>query len=115
MSSLYGKFVKETLGWSILEDDNSFVTYEVLQVGTIKSLKIMEMFIDVPFRGRDKSKHLLEILEATARSSSCNQISAQVSMTSSEFIKQRTEHICRLFGMQKVYEDQIMIVFSRSL
>jgi hypothetical protein len=115
MSSLYSQFVKETLNWETLEDEDSFVTYEIQEKDQIKCLKICEMFIAKKARGLDKSKHLLDVLKDIALKNNCNILSAQISQTASEFIKQRSIHICRLFGMSKIYEDATVILFSRGL
>lgn len=66
MSSLYAQFVKETLNWDCLEDEDSFVTYEIQKNKDDKCLKICEMFIDKKARGNDKSKYLLEELKKIA-------------------------------------------------
>lgn len=112
---MYAKFVKETMGWETIEDENSFLTYEIIQAGNIKSLKIMEAYVDVPARGKDKSKELLDKAYEIAKKEGCNIFSAQINPLASEFIKQRTTHICRLFGMNISYEDNNMIVLSRSI
>lgn len=115
MNSLYSRFIKETLDWDILEDEDSFVTYQIQKNKNDKCLKICEMFIDKNSRGRNKSKYLLEKLKEIAVKNNCNIFSAQISQTASEFIKQRSIHICRLFGMNKIYEDSMVILYSRGL
>jgi hypothetical protein len=115
MASLYAQFVKETLNWETLEDEDSFVTYELQKKDELKCLKICEMFIEKKARGVDKSKYLLDKLKNIALDNNCTIFSAQISQTSSEFIKQRSIHICRLFGMNKIYEDTTVILYSRGL
>jgi hypothetical protein len=115
MSSLYAKFIKETLNWECLEDEDSFVSYEIQEQCGLKCLKICEMFIDKKARGFDKSKVLLDTLKEIAMTNNCNTLSAQISQNSSEFIKQRSIHICRLYGMNKIYEDSTVILYSRGL
>jgi hypothetical protein len=115
MSSLYCEFVKETLNWECLEDEDSFVTYEIQQSGKNKCLKICEMFIDKKSRGKNKSRHLLDNLKKIAIENKCNIFAAQISQSASEFTKQRSIHICRLFGMDKVYEDSMVVLYNRSL
>lgn len=115
MSSLYSKFIKETLNWNCLEDENSFVSYEIQEYNNKKCLKIYEMFIEQQSRSKDKSKQLLETLKDIAIENKCTIFSAQISQNASEFIKQRSAHICRLFGMEKTYEDTTVIIYSRSL
>ena len=115
MKTLYAKFIKETLGWDCLEDEDSFVSYEIQEKENKKCLKICEMFIDKKSRGKNKSKYLLEKLEEIALNNNCNYIAAQISQESSEFIKQRSIHICRLFGMSLLYEDSMVILYNRGL
>jgi hypothetical protein len=115
MNSLYSKFIKETLGWDCLEDEDSFVSYHIQKKDDSKCLKICEMFIDNKARGKDKSKDLLEKLKEIALNNDCNFIAAQISQDSSEFIKQRSIHICRLFGMNLFYEDSMVIIYNRRL
>jgi hypothetical protein len=115
MYSLYAKFVKETLNWNTLEDDESFVTYEIQERNKDRCLKIYEMFIDQKARGKNKSKDLLDKLKTIALENNCNLFSAQISQTAPEFIKQRSVHICRLFGMKKTYEDSMVILYCRGL
>ena len=114
-SSLYAKYCKETLNWETLEDEDSFVTYEIQEKNKDRCLKICEMFIDQKSRGKNKSKELLDKLKVIALDNNCNLFAAQISQKSSEFIKQRTTHICRLFGMNKTYEDSMVILYCRSL
>lgn len=115
MKSLYAQFIEETLNWECIEDSDSFVTYEIQDNGKDKCLKICEMFIDKTARGRDKSIYLLEKLEKVALEKECTIFSAQISQTASDFIKQRSIHICRLYGMDKIYEDSTVILYSRGL
>lgn len=115
MNSLYSKFIKETLDWDCLEDEDSFVSYHIQEQGSDKCLKICEMFIDKNSRGRDKSSILLKELKTIAKENDCNYMAAQISQESSEFIKQRSIHICRLFGMSLLHEDNLVIIYNRRL
>ena len=113
--SLYAQFVKETVGWETLEDENSFVIYEIQKVGPVSCIKIIEMYVAPLARGRDKWRELSEKIEELGRQNECKTISAQISKSTSEFTQQRTAHICRLFGMAQTYEDVYQIVFSRGI
>jgi hypothetical protein len=115
MNSLYAQFVKEILNLDTLEDENSFVTYEIQKAGSIKCLKVINMFIDKANRGKNKSIELLDKLKIIAQNNECTSMSAQINKATSEFTQQRTEHICRLYGMSKTYEDVQIIIFSRGL
>jgi hypothetical protein len=113
--SLYSEFVKETVGWETLEDETSFVTYEIQKVGSVSCIKIIEMYVTPLARGKDKWNELADKVEEIGRQNKCKTISAQISKNTSEFTQQRTAHICRLFGMQQTYEDVYQIVFSRGI
>lgn len=115
MSSLYAQFVKETVGWETLEDEESFATYEIQKVGPISCLKIIEMFVVPEARGNNKWNDLSDKLEEIARAEKCKKISAQISKSTSEFTQQRTAHLCRLFGMGLSYEDVYSIIYSRDV
>jgi len=115
MGSMYSKFIKETLNWDIIEDDNSFVSYEIQNVRNVKCLKVNEMFVDKSVRGNNKWRDLMDKLKDIAQQNNCNMISAQISAKSSDFIQQRTIHLCRLYGMDKTYEDKNVIIYSRSI
>lgn len=115
MESLYAKFVKETVGWETLEDENSFVTYEFQKVGGLHNLKVIEMFITKEARGKAKWEDLMDKVEQIAKDNGCKTISAQISKSTSEFTQQRTAHLCRLNRMQKTYEDVYQIIYSRGL
>lgn len=115
MQSLYAKFVKETVGWETLEDDNSFVTYEIQKIHGVCNLKVIEMFIAKEARGKAKWEVLMDKIEQIAKDNECKSISAQISKSTSEFTQQRTAHLCRLNGMQKTYEDVYQIVYSRGI
>lgn len=115
MASLYAQFVKETVNWETVEDEDSFVTYEIQEVGSVKCIKIIEMFVAKHARGKDKWKKLATKVEEIAREKGCKTISAQISKSTSEFTQQRTAHLCRLFGMQHSYEDVYQIVYNRGV
>lgn len=115
MASLYAQFVKETVNWETLEDEDSFTTYELQKVGPVSCLKIIEMYVAPHARGKDKWRELTEKLENIAKSEKCKTISAQISKSTSEFTQQRTAHLCRLFGMSLTYEDIYQIIYSRSV
>jgi hypothetical protein len=115
MSSLYAQFVKETVGWETVEDENSFATYEIQRVGPVSCLKIIEMYVAPQARGRDKWFDISSNLEKIAMQENCKTISAQISKSTSEFTQQRTAHICRLFGMSLTYEDIYQIIYSRDV
>ena len=115
MASLYAQFVKETVNWQTLEDEDSFSTYEIQKVGPVSCLKIIEMYVAPHARGKDKWRDLTQKLEETARSEECKLISAQISKSTSEFTQQRTAHLCRLFGMSLTYEDVYQIIYSRNV
>lgn len=115
MQSLYAKFVKETVNWETLEDEDSFVTYEIQKVGNICNLKVIEMFIAKEARGKRKWEDLMDKIECIAKENGCKTISAQISKSTSDFTQQRTAHLCRLNGMQKTYEDIYQIIYSRGL
>lgn len=115
MASLYAQFVKETVDWETLEDENSFVTYQIQEVGPVKCLKVIEMFVTKDARGKDKWRELMEKIEGVAKELNCKTISAQISKSTSEFTQQRTAHLCRLFGMQHSYEDVYQIVYNRGV
>lgn len=115
MASLYAQFVKETVNWETLEDENSFVTYELQEVGPVKCLKVIEMYVAPQARGNDKWRELMIKIEEIARQEKCKTISAQISKSTSEFTQQRTAHLCRLFGMQHSYEDVYQIVYNRGV
>jgi hypothetical protein len=115
MSSLYAQFVKETVNWETLEDENSFTTYEIQRVGPVSCLKIIEMYVAPQARGKNKWRELTDKIEEIAKSEKCKTISAQISKSTSEFTQQRTAHLCRLFGMSLTYEDVYQIIYSRSV
>jgi GNAT superfamily N-acetyltransferase len=115
VASLYAQFVKETVNWETLEDEDSFATYELQKIGPVSCLKIIEMYVAPHARGKDKWRELTEKLENIARSEKCKTISAQISKSTSEFTQQRTAHLCRLFGMSLTYEDIYQIIYSRSV
>jgi hypothetical protein len=115
MPSLYAEFVNEILQLQTLEDDNSFVTYEIKKVGNIACLKIINMFIEKSHRGKNKSVDLLDKMKEIAYNNKCTSMSAQINKATNDFIQQRTTHICRLYGMEKTYEDSQIIIFSRSI
>jgi len=113
--SLYADFVKETVGWETLEDEDSFVTYELQKVGSVSCIKIIEMYVAKHARGKDKWNSLADKIEEIGRQNNCKTISAQISKSTSEFTQQRTAHLCRLFGMQHSYEDIYQIIYSRGI
>jgi len=113
--SLYADFVKETVGWETLEDETSFVTYEIQKIGPVSCVKIIEMYVVPEARGKDKWNELAFKIEEIGRANNCKTISAQISKSTSEFTQQRTAHLCRLFGMQHSYEDVYQIVYSRGI
>lgn len=113
--SLYAKFVRETVGWETLEDENSFVTYEFQNVRGLSNLKVIEMYVTPEARGKAKWQDLMKKIEQVARNVGCKTISAQISKSTSEFTQQRTAHLCQLFGMQKSYEDVYQIIYSRGI
>jgi hypothetical protein len=115
MSSLYAQFVKETVGWQTLEDEDSFATYEIQKVGPVSCLKIIEMYVIPQARGKDKWFKISSSLEKIARQENCKTISAQISKSTSEFTQQRTAHLCRLFSMELTYEDIYQIIYSRDV
>jgi GNAT superfamily N-acetyltransferase len=115
MSSLYARFVKETVGWHTLEDEDSFSTYEIQKVGPVSCLKIIEMYVAPEARGKNKWREISDNLEEVAKKEGCRKISAQISKTTSEFTQQRTAHICRIFGMELTYEDIYQIIYSRDV
>lgn len=115
MSSLYAQFVEEILDLKTLEDQDSFVTYEIQKAGNIACLKIINMYIDKKSRGKNKSIELLDKMKDIAYNKNCTSMSAQINKATSDFIQQRTTHICRLYGMQNTYEDSQIIIFSRSI
>jgi GNAT superfamily N-acetyltransferase len=115
MPSLYAQFVKETVNWETLEDEDSFVTYEFQRVGNVSCLKIIEMFVAPHARGKDKWRDLTNKIEEIAKQENCKTISAQISKSTSEFTQQRTAHLCRLFGMLLTYEDIYQIIYSRGI
>ena len=115
MASLYAQFVKETVNWDTIEDEDSFVTFEFQEVGPVKCMKIIEMFVAPHARGEDKWKDLASKVEEIARQKKCKTISAQISKNTSEFTQQRTAHLCRLFGMNLDYEDIYQIVYNRGV
>lgn len=115
MASLYAKFVKETVNWETLEDEVSFATYQIQKIGSVSCLKIIDMFVDQQFRGKDKWRELAIKLENIARQEKCKLISAQISKSTSEFTQQRTAHLCRLSGMLLTYEDIYQIIYSREV
>ena len=115
MSSLYAQFVKETVNWETLEDEDSFVTYEIQKIGPVSCLKIIEMYIAPIARGKNKWKELVEKLENIAKSEDCKTISAQISKSTSEFTQQRTAHLCRLAESRLIYEDIYSIIYSRDV
>jgi len=113
--SLYADFVKETVGWETLEDEDSFVTYELQKVGSVSCIKIIEMYVAKHARGKDTWNSLADKIEEIGRQNNCKTISAQISKSTSEFTQQRTAHLCRLFGMQHSYEDIYQIIYSRGI
>ena len=115
MSSLYAQFVKEILELETLEDEDSFVTYEIQKVKNIKCLKVINMFIDKKARGKNKSIQLLDKLKEIAHNNECTYMSAQINKATSQFTQQRTAHICRLYGMKSVHDDLQIVIFSRSI
>jgi hypothetical protein len=115
MPSLYAQFVEEILDLKTLEDQDSFVTYEIEKAGNISCLKILNMYIDKKSRGRNKSIELLDKMKNIAYSEDCTCLSADISKEFNEFIQQRSIHICRLYGMSKVYEDNKIYTYSRGL
>jgi hypothetical protein len=115
MASLYAQFVEEILDLKTLEDEDSFVTYEIQKAGNIVCLKVLNMYIDKKSRGKNKSIDLLDKMKDIAHSKNCSCLSAQINKATSEFIQQRTTHICRLYGMKSTYEDSQIIIFSRSI
>jgi GNAT superfamily N-acetyltransferase len=114
-NSLYAQFLKEYAGREIIEDEDSFVTYGIFKAGNISSLKIMDMFVKKEARGKDKSYKLLDILVDVAKKEGCSLISAQIEKAADEFVQQRSMHICRMFGMEKTYEDGNYTIYSRSV
>jgi hypothetical protein len=113
--SLYAQFVKETVGWETFEDSDSFVTYELQEVGNVSCLKVIEMYTKPSARGKEKWRDLMNNIEQVGRDAKCGTISAQISKSTSEFTQQRTAHLCRLFGMEKTYEDVYQIIYSRGI
>jgi hypothetical protein len=115
MTSLYAAFVKETVNWETLEDDESFATYELQEVGPVKCLKVIEMYVTPQARGNCKWNELMIKIEEIAKQENCKTISAQISKSTSEFTQQRTAHLCRLFGMKLTFEDVYQIIYSRDV
>jgi hypothetical protein len=115
MASLYAQFVKETVDWETLEDEDSFATYTIQKIGPVSCLKILDMFVAPQVRGKDKWREISSKLEAIARQEKCKTISAQISKSTSEFTQQRTAHLCRLSGMSLTYEDIYQIIYSREV
>lgn len=115
MASLYAQFVKETVNWETLEDEDSFVTYEFQKIGPVNCVKIIEMYVAPHARGNNKWQELADKIEEIAKQNECKTISAQISKSTSEFTQQRTAHLCRLFGMKLDYEDVYQIVYNRGV
>lgn len=113
--SLYADFVKETVGWETLEDEDSFTTYEIKEIGKIKQLKVIEMFTRKEARGKAKWLSIMEEITEIAKKESCTTLAAMISKSTSEFTQQRTAHLCQLFGMEKTYEDVFQIVYSKRI
>ena len=67
MTSLYAQFVKETVDWETLEDEDSFVTYQFQEVGPISCLKIIEMYVAPQARGKNKWRDLSDKVEEIAK------------------------------------------------
>lgn len=115
MRSLYAEFVKELMNWDTLEDKDSFVSYELQSILDVKCLKIIEMYVKPEARGRDKWRDLTEKIEQIAKNNECSTLSATISKSTSDFTQQRTAHLCRLYGMEKSYEDMYSIIYSKKL
>ena len=113
--SLYAEFVKETVGWDTLEDEDSFTTYQIVSAGNVKQLKVIEMFIRENARGKAKLSTIMEQVTEIAKNSECNVLAAQISTSTPLYIQQRTSHLCQKFGMEKTYEDIFQIVFSKRI
>ena len=79
MESLYAKFIKETVDWNIIEDNNSFITYQIQKANKLKCIKVLELFVDKSCRGKNKWRDLMEKVEQIAKENECNMISEQIS------------------------------------
>jgi hypothetical protein len=115
MSSLYAKHCKEVLGYEIIEDENSFVTFIHIQIGKTSCLKIIDLFIEENSRGVGKSLEMLKKLHEIAKQKDCSLFSAQLSKHVPQEVQNRTKHICERYGMKQSYEDSIMFIYSRSI
>ena len=115
MSSLYSKYCKEVMNLSIIEDENSFITFHFIKAGNIHCVKIQDLYVSEEFRGHKKWLDLMSKIEEIAKQKECNLISAQISKTSPIHVQNRTKHLCDLYNMKQTYENETVFIYSRSL
>lgn len=115
MFNPYKEFIMEILNLEIIEESNAFGLYKIIQNGKEKELNIKLIYINKKERGNNNSVVLLDTLKKIAIDNNCDILSADISKEFSEFIQQKSIHICRLYGMNKVYEDNKIYTYSRGL
>jgi len=115
MYNIYEEFINEILNLHILKEPNMFSLYRIHQNGKDKELNIELIYIDKKERGNNNSVALLDKLKKIALDNNCNILSANISKEFNEFIQQKSIHICRLYGMNKIYENDKVYIYSRGL
>lgn len=113
--SLYAEYVKESVNWDTLEDDDSFITYEFQSIGPVRCMKIIETYVRPEARGKNKALELVAKVEEEAKRRECKYISAVISKNYSPESQERTAHICKKLGMEKQYEDIYHIIYRREV
>lgn len=111
MRSLYGNYVKECVGWEIIEDEFSFVTYQKME----NEIRIIDMYVSPEKRTRNIWNELYNKVEKVAQLLNCDTISAVINKQIPESSQNRTCHICKKVGMSSIYEDEFFIIYRRGL
>lgn len=113
--SMYADFFKEVAGWETIETPEFFMTYQLMDIKGIKSLKIVNAFVAKEFRSKGRSYKIIEKAEELAKEHKCTHLSATVAKDAPEFIQQRTFHILKMNGMSFMYEDDYNTIYGRRL
>ncbi len=114
--SLYAEYVKECVNWETIEDEDSFITFQLQTLGPVRCMKVIETYTRPEARGKSKTLGLFAQVEEEARKQECKYISALISKNYPQEFQNRTAHICTSWlNMKKEYEDDFQIVYRREV
>lgn len=84
MASLYGKYIAEREGVSIIEEDFGFVSYAFYDTAAGKRLYVHDMFILLEERRSGKGKLFRDMLIQLAKDNNCTHIMSAVDVTTNK-------------------------------